>query len=136
MAHPFLTDEWIAAARQIHEEHRGRGTALASPLRLNLVVLDVPFGDGVLHAHADGSGGDLVLDLGHLEDADVTLTLDYTTARSMLVEQDPQVAMQAFLTGRIVVDGDLAKVLVLQGQWATAEPAALEAAQRVRAITA
>jgi hypothetical protein len=75
------------------------------------------------------------IDTGHLPVVDVTLTLDYPTAKAILVEQDPQSAMQAFLGGRIKVQGDLAKVIVLQGQVGTADAVALEVAGRVRAIT-
>jgi hypothetical protein len=136
VTHPFLSDPWIAAARQIHDEVRGQAPPIEHPVRINLVVRDVPFGEGTIAAHADTSGGEIVLELGHLDDADVTLTLDYATARAMLVDQDPQAGMQAFMTGKIAVDGDLAKVLALQGQLAQQGPEAEAAAARIKAITA
>jgi len=133
--HPFLSDEWIAAARQIHDEYRGRTPTVDHAVRMNLVVTDVPFGSGAIDAHVDTSSGEMEIDTGHLPVVDVTLTLDYPTAKAILVEQDPQSAMQAFLGGRIKVQGDLAKVIVLQGQVGTADAVALEVAGRVRAIT-
>jgi hypothetical protein len=135
VAHPFLSDDWIAAARAIHEEYRGRTPPIEHPVRMNLVVRDVPFGAGRLDAHADTSSGELVLDLGHLEQPDVTVKLDYDTARAMLVDLDPQVASQAFLTGKVEVD-DLARVILLQAQLAVPNPVAGEVAERIRAITA
>jgi hypothetical protein len=137
MAHPFLSDEWIAAARAIHAEYRDSPAGTIDyALRMNLVVRDVPFGEGTLDAHADTSTGELILELGHLDPVDVTLTLDYETARTMLVEQDQQAAMQAFFSGRIAIDGDLARVIVLQAQLAAPDPVADEIAVRIRAITA
>ena len=52
-----------------------------------------------------------------------------------LVEQDGQAAMQAFMGGRIKVQGDMTKLLVLQGQLGTPDPVALEVAGRIKAIT-
>jgi hypothetical protein len=134
-AHPFLSEEWIAEARRIHEEHRGRVQTAPPQIRMNLVVTDVPFGSGSMDAHVDTLSGELEIDLGHLRDADIALTLGYETAKAILVEQDGQAAMQAFLGGRIKIEGDMTKLLVLQGQLATPDPVAVEVAQRIREIT-
>ena len=133
--HPFLSPEWIDEARGINDEYRGRTAPVPAEVRVNLVVTDVPFGSGSLDAHVDTAGGELQIDTGHLEGTDLTLTLDYATARAILVEQNPQVAMSAFMGGRIKVQGDMTKLIVLQGQMGAADPVALEAAGRIRAIT-
>ncbi|MCU1379427.1 MAG: hypothetical protein JWN29_2410 [Acidimicrobiales bacterium] len=133
--HPFLSTEWIDEARRIHEEYRGRTAPVPVVVRVNLIITDVPFGNGNLDAHADTMAGELEIDTGHLEEADTTLTLDYDTARATLVEQDAQAAMSAFMGGRIKVQGDMSKLLLLQGQLGTADPVALEVAGRIRAIT-
>lgn len=136
VTHPFLSDEWIAEARRIHDEYRGRGAEVPLEVRMNLIVTEVPFGDGTLDAHADTSSGELEIDTGHIDGAEVTLTLDYDTARAILVEQDPQAGMQAFMGGRIKVQGDMTKLMVLQGQIGAADPVALEVAGKVRDMTA
>jgi putative sterol carrier protein len=74
----------------------------------------VPFGDGVIHSHIDTSSGDLVMDLGHLESPDLTVTTDYATARAIFLEQDPQAGMQAFLSGKVKVEGDMTKMMQMQ----------------------
>ena len=135
MPHPFLSDAWIDAARAIRDEYRGRTPAVDHRVRMNLIVTDVPFGSGIVDAHVDTSSGEMEIETGHLEQPDVTLTLDYPTARAVLVEQDPQSVMQAFMGGRIKVQGDLAKVIVLQGHLGQPDAVALEVAGRVRAIT-
>jgi hypothetical protein len=134
--HPFLSPEWIDEARRINDEYRGRTAPVPAEVRVNLVVTDVPFDTGSLDAHVDTSSGELEIETGHIDAADLTLTLDYATARSILVEQDPQAAMSAFMGGRIKVQGDMTKLLVLQGQMGAADPVALEVAGRIRAITA
>jgi len=74
----------------------------------------VPFGDGVIHSHIDTSSGELVMDLGHLDSPDLTVTTDYATARAIFLEQDPQAGMQAFLSGKVKVDGDMTKMMQMQ----------------------
>jgi hypothetical protein len=133
--HPFLSPDWIDEARRIHEEYRGRTAPMPAEVRVNMIVTDVPFGSGTLDAHVDTASGELEIDTGHLDTADMTLTLDYDTARAILVEQNPQAGMQAFMGGRIKVQGDMTKLMVLQGQIGAPDPVALEVAGRVRDIT-
>jgi hypothetical protein len=138
MAFPFLSDEWMAAARAIRAEYAGRSTAIPVEVRMNMVVKDVPFGDGQVDAHVDTSTGMLDMELGHLEKPDLSLTLDYDTARAILVDGDATVAMNAFMSGRIKVDGDITKMIALQSSGALggADPAAIEMARRLIDITA
>ena len=48
---------------------------------------------------------------GHVENPDVTLTTDYTTAKSLIANNDQQAAMQAFMQGKIKAAGDMAKIM-------------------------
>jgi putative sterol carrier protein len=109
----FLSDEWVAEAKKIREETGDTGT-ITTPVKMNLIITDVPFGEGNVDAHMDSTGGSVDLDLGHLEGPDVTVTLDYETAKSMMVEADPQAGMQAFMAGKIKLQGDMTKALALQ----------------------
>ncbi|HZQ59301.1 MAG TPA: SCP2 sterol-binding domain-containing protein [Acidimicrobiales bacterium] len=111
--YPFLSPGWIDAARAVYAKHRAEAPPLAVPIRANLVITDVPFGDGPIDAHLDTSAGELELDLGHLEGAEVTLTLDYATAKAQVVDQDQGAVVQAFMAGRIKIDGDMMKVMAL-----------------------
>ncbi|HLI43649.1 MAG TPA: SCP2 sterol-binding domain-containing protein [Acidimicrobiales bacterium] len=130
----FLSAEWTEAARKVQAEYADRAPAPAVAMRLNLVVTEVPFGEGTVDAHLDTSAGEVVLDLGHLEEPDLTVTLDYETAKMILVEQNPQAGMQAFMAGRIRIDGDMSKLLAMQTQ--SVDPVAAEIMQRVRELTA
>jgi hypothetical protein len=115
--HPFLSPAWIAAARVIRDRHAGKvptDLPAAMSVKMNVVVVSTPFGEDPVDAHVDTSSGALTLDLGHVEGPDVTITLDYDTARQLFVEQNVQLVMQAFLNGRIRVQGDMSKLLSLQ----------------------
>ena len=114
MSLPFLSPEWIEAAREIRERYSADTAPIEVAVKVNQVITEVPFGDGELHAHIDTSNGDLDLELGHLDDPDATITLSYETARAVLVERDPAKVMQAFMSGGIQVDGDLMKIMAMQ----------------------
>lgn len=135
-AHPFLSDEWIAAARKIREEHAGGGIPVPTAVRMNQVITDVPFGDGPVEAHLDTSSGELVMELGHVENPDVTVTLEYDTARAIFVDGTAQAGMQAFMQGKIRVDGDLAKLIAALQQVNPQAYAASEVQRRIAEITA
>jgi hypothetical protein len=128
--YPFLSEAWVAEARRIYTE---AGTAIETPpdvtsVRVNLVVADVPFSQAPVNAHLDTSGGRVTIDTGHLADADVTVSMDYLTARTLFVGGDVQAVMQAFLAGRIRVDGDLSKLLdPKSGIWPGSQPSAFTA---------
>ena len=112
MAYKFLSDEWIAAAKEIREQYSAPPVPHA--VKMNFIVTDVPFGDGTVNAHMDTTQGTSEFDLGHLDGADVTATLDYETSRAMMVDQNPQAAMQAFMAGKIKLQGDMTKAMAMQ----------------------
>jgi hypothetical protein len=133
----FLSEAWIDEARKIRAEYRGRALQAPVAIRMNQIITDVPFGSGEIEAHLDTSAGELELEAGHLDHPDVTITVDYTTAKAILIDGDAQAAMQAFLGGRIKVDGDITKLLALQtsGVIGSSDPLAAEAARRIQEIT-
>ena len=133
MPHPFLSDEWIEQAHAIRAEYEGTTGQIPHVIRMNLVVTELPFGDGSLDAHLDTSSGELILDKGHLEEADLKVTVDYVTARAILVEGNPQSGMQAFMAGKVRVEGDMAKLMMLQA--VPVDESAQEMAVRIREIT-
>jgi putative sterol carrier protein len=132
----FLSDAWLEEARSIREEYEGQVEVKGQLIRMNQVVTDVPFGDGVMHAHLDTTSGTVEIDTGHLEDPDVTVELDYETAKAIFVEGNAQVGMQAFMAGKIKVQGDMAKLVAVQQQQIAPDPKAAQIQQRLREITA
>jgi hypothetical protein len=126
----FLSDEWIDAATKIRDEVGS--VAAPVPVKMNLVIVEVPFGTGSIEAHMDTTNGGLELDLGHLEGADVTATLDYETAKAMMVDDNPQAGMQAFMAGKIKLQGDMAKAMALT----SSAPPDAQLTARLQEITA
>jgi hypothetical protein len=114
MAFDFLSDEWIAEARKIRAGFNDLSAPVANPVRINLVITDVP-GTGEMDAHLDTTAGEPDIERGHLEHPDLTVTLDYQTAKALLIEGNGQAAMQAFMAGKVRVDGDMTKLLAMQG---------------------
>lgn len=112
--HRFLSPEWIAAAREIRDEFVDRVDVPTVSMRANVVVSDPPFGDADVLGHIDTSDGVTIIEDGHLDDPELTLTVPYTVAEAIFVERNPQAAMQAFLEGRVKVTGDASKLLAIQ----------------------
>ena len=129
----FLTPEWVAAAKAIREEFEGESPAPAHSVRMNQIITEVPFGDTDVKAFMDTSDGALNLDLGELENPDLTVTVDYETAKAIIVDGNPQAGMQAFMAGKVKVVGDMTKMMALQA--GTADPTAAEISKRIQEIT-
>lgn len=132
-SYPFLSDKWIEEVRKVREEYRGKAELAPDAVRMNQLVTDVPFGNGVIQAHLDTTSGELEMDLGYLDSPDVTLTLDYASARDIFVNQDRDAAMQAFMAGKIKVQGDMTKLLTMLQS--PVEPIAAEVAERIKDLT-
>jgi putative sterol carrier protein len=114
MSHQFLSESWMAAAREIREKYKDEAPMITISIKINQVVTDVPFGDGTVKSFMDTSSGEMVMDLGELPDADATVTTDYATAKAIFVNQDQAAGMQAFVSGKIKVTGDMMKVMGMQ----------------------
>ena len=145
MPHAFLSEEWIDEVRSIRDDYRDAASAFPTPsFRANLIITEVPFGDKKVLAHTDTRDGSLEIELGHLPDPDVTVTLGYRLAKVLVVDQNPEAIAKAWILGKIRVDGDLTKLLpsvdpgelVLAAAEAAKDPTAAEIGARIRAATA
>jgi SCP-2 sterol transfer family len=132
--HPFLSDEWMVAARAVYDEHAADAADFPHKVRINLVATDVPFGEGRVRAYIDSSEGQLRMDLGELDKPDTTITTDYATARQAFVLQDQQAVMQAFMAGKVKIQGDMTKLMLLQS--VQPDERARVVADKLKAITA
>ena len=114
MPYQFLTQEWMDASKAIREKYAAESAKVSTSIRMNQVITDAPFGGGTLNTYLDTSSGDVVMGTGELEDADLTVTTDYATAHKIFVEQDQAAGMQAFMSGKIKVQGDMMKMMAMQ----------------------
>ena len=135
MGHQFLSDEWMSAAKEIRAKYADQATKVTTSIRMNQVITDVPFGSGTVEAFVDTSSGDVVMDLGALETPDLTVTTDWETARKIFVEQDQAAGMQAFMSGKIKVQGDMMKMMAMQTSMPQ-DDIATQIADEIKNITA
>ena len=72
--YPFLSEEWVAEVRRLGDEARaeGGGAKIPHQVKMNQVITDVPFGDGTINAHMDTSTGEMQMEMGHMENPDLT----------------------------------------------------------------
>ena len=129
--HPFLSDAWFDEVRRLHDA-AGNAAPEGAEVRMNLMITAAPFDGGDLPMHMAVAGGRADWGKGHLDDADVTLTLAYDTARAIFVDGNPQAAIEAFMAGRIVVQGDITKLMAMQ---TGPGPAAAELTRALQEIT-
>jgi putative sterol carrier protein len=138
MSHPFLSQSWMDAAREIREKYAEQSAKVTTSIRMNQVITDVPEGvaaDSTIKVYMDTSSGDVVMDLGEIEGADLTVTTDYETARKLFVDQDQAAGMQAFMAGKVKVQGDMMKMMAMQTSMPQDDIAKTIAAE-IKAITA
>ena len=134
--YPFLSEEWIAEVRKLGDEAKaeGGGTNIPHAVKMNQVITDVPFGSGTVDVHMDTTSGDMQMEMGHMPDPDLTVTVDYDTAKAIFVDGNPQAGMQAFMAGKVKVQGDMTKLMAMQA--APPDPKAQELSKKIRDITA
>lgn len=133
-SYPFLTDEWVEEVRRLREAYRVRMRPVRQGVRMNLVVTEIPFGPGSIDAHLDTTSGDVEMNIGHLDTVDLSVKLDYQTARAVFVEGNPGAAMQAWMAGKVQVDGDFPKLLAAM-QTVSVDNATIALAAQIKAIT-
>jgi hypothetical protein len=104
----FLSPEWEDAAEQIAD-----GTTAPAPegieFTLNATITPTPYGDKLISVVV--GDGQARVDKGHIDGADITVKSDYDTAYSLFIGGDMNVILSAMLEGKIVVQGDIAKLL-------------------------
>jgi putative sterol carrier protein len=116
----FLSDEWSGAVTSALNGHPGFKSAIGSAdLSLQFNVSDGP--DGDLAYYLAASGGSAELALGAVDNADVTVGQTYDTASA--ISKGELNTQTAFMTGKLKVTGNLAKLMMHQAaitQWQAA----------------
>lgn len=131
VAYRFLSDEWFDAVEALRDRAPTAPEEVAD-IAVNMVVTGGPDGDRALH-FAEGR-----FDRGLVEGAPTTVTVPHRVARSMLVDLDPEVAINAFFTGEIRVEGDITRLIELtqsNGAMLAATPDQLAFIAELRELT-
>ena len=125
--HAFLSDGWFDAAAKLIDHHSAEGPP-APNLVMNLEVTD---GDKQTDFHMGARDGQTLFGKGHTDGADLTLSTDIDTAREVFVANNPAAGMQAFMAGKVRIQGDMTKLMMAQGQGGS--PGLSEALQSITA---
>lgn len=108
----FLSEEHMAMGTVGLNDDAGFTAAMTNvELGLQFNVTDAP--DGEIDYYLTVGDGAAVMALGTLEDADASVSSDYETAAA-IAKGELNVQM-AFMTGKIKVGGNMAKVMMYQG---------------------
>ena len=120
MAVTFLSDEWAQAVTAALNGHPGfRASMGEAELSIQFNTKDAPAGD--IAYYLNTSGGNAELRLGETPNPDVTIDQNYETASA--ISQGALNTQTAFMTGKIKVSGNLAKLMMHQkaiGEWGSA----------------
>ncbi|HTO70431.1 MAG TPA: SCP2 sterol-binding domain-containing protein [Myxococcota bacterium] len=108
MAQAFLSDGWFAEAEKIQAEINPPVPPAIKGLKINMQVTGAPNGD-VSFRMDDGR-----MVRGHAPDAPAKIIVPFEVAKAMLVDQNQQAVMNAFMSGQMRVEGDMAKLMQMQ----------------------
>ena len=109
MPETFQSEPWFAEVEKIRAEIGDDG-ATPTDLQLNIVVTGGPEGDKELHLQ-NGA-----FEKGLVDGAPTKVTVPFEVAKAMFVEGNQAMGMQAFMSGQIKIEGDMSKLMAMQGQ--------------------
>lgn len=116
----FLTEEWAGDVTTTLNEHEGFKNAIgAADLGIQFTTEGGP--DGDVDYYLKSSGGRSEMAIGTLDDPDVTVKQSYDTATA--ISKGELNTQAAFMTGKLKVSGNLAKLMMHQNaiqQWGAA----------------
>jgi len=128
VAQTFLSDGWFAEAERIQAEINPPVPPAIKDLKINMQVTGGPSGDVSFRM----DNGRMLK--GHAPDAPTKLVVPFDVAKAMLVDQNQQAAMNAFMSGQIRVEGDMAKLMQMQMAGAPS-PEAQKVSQLIKEMT-
>ena len=129
VSHTFLSDDWFTAMDALRAEVGDPEVAPAmKDLKLNIVVTGGPEGDREVHLDAGQFRP------GAVDGAPTKLIVPFDVARSIFIDGNQQAAMQAFMTGKVRVEGDISRVMAMQTAGTSPSQQAFQ--DRLKAITA
>ena len=130
MPEAFLSSAWFDAVEALRAEQPAADASMAD-LTINIVVTGGPEGDAEVHVK-NGN-----FERGLVDDAPTKLTVPYDVAKSVFIDGNQQAAMQAFMSGQIKVEGDMSKLMAMQGGGGGApSPEAQAFQEKLKALTA
>lgn len=125
----FLTDPWFEEVDKLRSEAGDLEVPeMVKDIVVNLTVAGHPDGDKEIHMAAGE------FKRGHADGAPTKITMPYEVAKAIFVDGDQNTGMQAFMSGQIQVEGDMAIMMQMQAAGEPSE-AAKALTEKVRAMT-
>lgn len=113
MAVKFLTEEWAQAMTDaLNSSDDFRKAAASHQAKLQQVVTDVPDG-GEVKYYFKLEDGSCEVALGELADAEATISQTYEIAAA--INKQELNAQNAFMQGKLKIQGNMMKLMQLQG---------------------
>lgn len=107
----FLSEEWITAAEGTLNSHPGFSGAIGGvDLSIQFVVTDTG-GDDISY-YLNVGDGSAAMSSGEFDGPDVTVTNDYAT--SVAISKGELNTQMAFMSGKLKVQGNMAKLMMNQ----------------------
>lgn len=116
----FLSEEWASDVTSALNNHEGFKNAIGAA-DLGIQFHTEGGSDGDVDYYLKSSGGTSNMAIGTLDDADVTVKQSYETATA--IAKGDLNTQTAFMTGKLKVSGNLAKLMMHQAaiqQWGAA----------------
>ena len=126
----FLSDEWFDAAGKLVAEHSADGPPAPS-LVMNLEVTDGE--NNTTEFHMGARDGATLFGKGHIDGADSRSPPISRLPRGLRGEQ-PRRGMQAFMAGKVRIQGDMTKLMMAQAGGQGGNPALTEALQSITGV--
>ena len=115
----FLSNDWFSAVETL----TAQAGDLNLPPALKSLAINLVVANGADNTELSLNGG--AIQQGLSDQAKTTLNMDAETLRKVFLEFDMAAAMQAFMTGKIKVQGDMSQLMALQTAKPSAEQKAL-----------
>ncbi len=123
MAVKFLTDEWAQAVTEaINSNDAFKQQAAGKTVKIQNVVSGRDEGEKKYYFKLENGRAEVAT--GELPDAEATLTQDYDTAAA--ISRNELNATAAYMSGKLKIQGDLMRLMQLQGLFNTLPQAVKE----------
>ena len=107
----FLTEEWATASQDAMNADAGFVGAIGGQTARLQQVVTSP--DGDVHYYVKLEDGKAEVSIGDIENPDATISQDYDTAKGISTGELSAVA--AYMSGKLRVQGNLMKLMTMQG---------------------
>ena len=114
----FLTQSWFDAVARLNQE-AGELNLPPNLAELTINVTVKSENPTLLHLQAGK------ISQHHIQNADATIYIDQDTLNQIIHDNSVDTALEAFMTGKIFIEGDMSKVMALQSSRPSQEQKAL-----------